>query len=500
MEPVARTLLIAAALVIGEAGIFLRPDLSRDASFLFGDPGNALLIAREALHGARLYADVAYLYGVLPVYLYAAAAAVFGNTPLVYLHFLLGVSVINLALFHALARRVAGPGLALAVSLAGALPVLLIPGALLGGFTTSYYIPVERGLMLAAALAWQPPSRRTGRRAAALGACLGLMQTVRFGTGVVLGGVILSIDAAVHVSERRSLREWISAELPVIGVAVAIEAIRVGAAFALLPRAAAIDVAWPIYILPVYGGAASHPGWYGWAMAIGQYLNPVTSIALACVGIGLAFRRLTHEDAAVLILPLFFLAGVCGFFRTEYHYYQTAWALVPGSLVALRRWPSLRVPAVLAWLPPLALVAVQPFRTPPSTFVTSDIASGWRLSVPAALAPRIDGIAAAVRATSGGVVFYPGLSGFNVALDRPIVGRVPYYMQGTVRPHEVDSLRRAFTHADTLVTCRPPSAWTESPGPFNADVPPALGAAVEARAAGIVWRDAECRVIRLRLP
>jgi hypothetical protein len=492
--------LIAAAAAIGEASIFLRPDLWRNAGFLFGDAGNALLVAREVLHGARLYADVSYLYGVLPVYLFSAVAAVFGNTPVVYLQFLLACSLIDLGLFYALARRAAGPGLALGVSLLGALPVLLVPGALLGGYVNSYYIPVERGFMIAAALAWQPASRRGPGRAAVLGACLGVMQFVRFGPGIVLAAVIVLLDAVAHLVERRPMREWLAAEAWTLGAAAVIEAVRVAGAFALLPRSVAIDVVWPAYILPVYAGAASHPGWYGWRMAIGQYLNPATSIALACAGAGWAVsrRRLTHDDAAELILPVFFLAGVCGFFRTEFHYYQTAWALVPGSLVALRRWSGARVLAAAAWLPPFALVVSQPLRAPSTPMVTTAISDGWRLTVAADLVPRIDGIVGVLRGTREPVVFYPGLSGFNVALDRPLVGRVPYFMQGTVRPHEGDSLVRAFARARTLVTCRPAAAWTGSPGLFNPDVPPALRAAIEARAGEIVWHDSECRAVRLR--
>src|SRR3954462_15763071 len=167
--------ILAVAAAIGEASILRRPDLWRTAGFLFGDPGYSLLVAREVLHGARLYADVAYQYGFVPVYLYAAFAALFGNTPLVFLHFLLACSVANIALFYALVRQAAGVPTACAVTLLAAVPVLLVPGALLGGYVNSPYIPIERGLMIAAALAWQPPARRTLGRAIALGACLGAL-------------------------------------------------------------------------------------------------------------------------------------------------------------------------------------------------------------------------------------------------------------------------------------------------------------------------------------
>jgi hypothetical protein len=485
--------LIAVAAAIGEAGIFLRPDLSRTAGFLFGDAGHALLVVREVLHGARLYADVAYLYGFLPVYLYAGVAAIFGNTPLVYLQFLLACSAINLALFYALARRAAGPGLAFAVTLLGALPVLLVPGALLGGYLNSYYVPFERGLMIAAALAWQPPSRRTGWRAAALGACLGLMQTVRFGPAIVLAAAIVLIDAVVHTAERRPIREGLAAEAHMLGVAAAIEAGRVAGAFALLPKPIAMDVVWPAYILNAFAGAARYPGWYGWAMGIGQYFNPLASIALTCAGIAwlARSRRLPDEDAAELILPVFFAGGVCGLFRSEFHYYQAAWMLTPGALPALRRWPATRVLAAAIWLPPFALVATLPLRPPPLPIATIAVADGWRLTVPADLAPRIDGLVRALRGTRERVVLYPGLSGFNVALGLPLVSRHSFFIPGVVRPYEADSLARDFAQAETLVICRDKAAWT-------ADVPPAARAAIELRAGPVRWQDEDCRVVELR--
>src|SRR3954470_879561 len=114
---------VAVAVLIGEAGIFLRPDLSRTAGFLYGDPGYTLLVAREVLNGARLYTDIAYQYGFAPVYLYSGFAALFGNTPLSFLHFLLLCSVVTLVLFYALARRAASVALASVVTLFGALPV-----------------------------------------------------------------------------------------------------------------------------------------------------------------------------------------------------------------------------------------------------------------------------------------------------------------------------------------------------------------------------------------
>src|SRR5215471_10430176 len=105
-------LLVAVAAALGEASILRRPDQWLTAEFLFHDAGYSLLIAREVLHGARLYADVAYQYGPLPVAVYCAYAWLAGNTPFAYLQFLLAFSLLAIALFYALARRALQPGAA----------------------------------------------------------------------------------------------------------------------------------------------------------------------------------------------------------------------------------------------------------------------------------------------------------------------------------------------------------------------------------------------------
>jgi len=488
--------------LIGEACILRRPELHGGSGFVFGDPGFALMVAREVLSGARLYADIAYQYGALPVYLYAAVARVFGNTPFVYLQFLLVGSLVTIALFYALVRRVLSVRDAFIVTLAGAIPVLLIPGAFLGGYVSSYYIPVERILMLTAAVAWQPPPVRSVRRAIALGACLGMMQLVRFGPGLALAAVVMCADLAWQLRERRDWRVWIRAEVFVFLTIGAIETIRVAGAFAVLPRPVAMDVVWPSYILDSYQGVASRPGWYGWAMGVGQYFNPLTSIALVLLGFGamLASRaRVPGDEVAQMLLPSFYLVGVAGLFRSEFHFFQAAWTLTSGAVVAIGRWRSLLLLAVLGWLPPFALVAVNAFGHQLPDVRTIDVAPGWRLTAPLDLATRIETMAAVVRAAPDRpVIFYSYLAGLNAALDLPLVGRESTLMHGAIRPYEEDALVRAYSEAKLIVTCRKAEAWAASPGLYDADVPARIREAVEPRAESVLWQDNECRIVRLR--
>jgi hypothetical protein len=130
---------------------------------------------------------------------------------------------------------------------------------------------------------------------------------------------------------------------------------------------------------------------------------------------------------------------------------------------------------------------------------TVALTEGWRLTMPRDLAVRTEAIAAALRASADGpVIFYPYMAGFNVALDLPRTGREAVFFPGVVRPYEEASMARDYARAGTLVTCRAATAWDASSALFDDYVPRPLRDAVEPRVSAVAWRDAECRVVRLR--
>jgi hypothetical protein len=227
-------------------------------------------------------------------------------------------------------------------------------------------------------------------------------------------------------------------------------------------------------------------------------------LALLCAALaGLVLSRphqLSDGEAAQTILPLFFVAGIVGLFRTEHHFYQAAWTVTSGAIIALVRWRRAIPVAIALWLPPLALVATLPLRPVPSSATTVAIADGWRLTMPREAAARSLAVARTLKQSgTTRVLFYPYLAGFNVALDLPVAGREATFMYRAIRPYEEESLARAYARVDTLVTCRTPQAWTTTPGLFDRDFPETLRAAVEPRATSMLWQDAQCRIVGLRL-
>src|SRR6185503_16115292 len=77
--------LTAVGLALAMAAIANRPGVILGPQFLFDDEGQNLLIVHTILSGGALYRDVYSQYGLIPPYVHALVAWVFGNTPLVYL-------------------------------------------------------------------------------------------------------------------------------------------------------------------------------------------------------------------------------------------------------------------------------------------------------------------------------------------------------------------------------------------------------------------------------
>jgi hypothetical protein len=501
-------LVVIAGAIIGEGAIFARPELTRTAAFLFGDQSYSLFVGSEMMRGARLYRDVAYPYGAGPVYAYVGLARIFGNTPVVYLQFLLCASLINLALAYLLLRRAARVGVALFITLVGVLPVLLVPGALLGGYTSAFYIPIERMMLLAATLTWRPADDRSLARAVALGAIIGLGQTIRFGPGIVFLAVIVAFDVALRIAGRTSSTTALArSTLTMIGTFAAIEVTLLAAAFAILPRPVAIDVAWPRYMLGAFAPLASRvTGLPGWRVTVGQYFNPLAAGVLSGVSVALFVRgradRSRVPAAAVFLPPLFYLAAALTFFQTEHHFRQFCWALPLGCAPALdeRRWT--RAVALVCWAPVLALMltSAAPKRTPDLVDVICP--NGWRLRTTRADKERIEGITSALRTIAdtggaGAVIFYPSGSGFYVAFGVPHTSRETWFFSGAIRPYEVTTLAHQYRQAAALVACRDNRSGPDRPY-FRADLPQPVREAIEPRMAERLWRDDDCAVFRLR--
>jgi hypothetical protein len=510
-EGAAIAMVVVVALLIGELAVFRRADLTRPGALVFSDAAYSLFVAAEVLSGARLYRDVACPYGWLPVAAYATLASAFGNTPTVYLQFLLVVSATGLALAYLLTRRFLPVGLSLVVTLGGLLPIFVLPGSLLGGYLSSYYMPLERLLLILAALVWRPPLQRTRTQGAALGAIAAALQMTRFGPGVVLFGAIVGIDALlVWPTSRAGFRQWLRSLWPMAAAAATGELLLISVSFALLPVPIAKDLLWPAYFTEVY--AQQHgrrwPDLSNWRLDVAQYANPAVSIVLTATGVFTVLRRrqvVENELWALFLLPLLFVLGTFTLFKMDHHLRQFAWVFVLGSVAALARWPWSWALAVAGWAPVAAVVGLSVIRGPDSAHRLVDLPVGWTLASSQAENLRIEGIHQALNAIEhrsgrGPVLFDPSGAGFYVMYGVPHVSRHTWFYPAAVRPYEIQDLAQQYRALQALVVCRTDKTAGEPQVLFNKSFPEALRTSLAARVAELVWRDDDCRVYRLQRP
>jgi hypothetical protein len=514
-DTVAMASLAAASLTLSAAVIIRRPDLVKGAEFLFQDAGHNLLVAERLLAGASLYSDVFYPYGPIPAYLHAVVAWIFGNTPTTYLSLLAGLSVVNICLTYALIRRAAGGWTAVAIGVV-MLAVLPIPGAIVGAFTSSPFLVLERTLLLLVALSWRPPTARSLTPSLAMGIALGVWQGVKFGGAVVAGAAVLLLGVAHLVSTGFSVcrvKAWTRTLAVTVVAFIGAEFVWVSYAFLALPYDVAVDVVWPSYMFHAYWVVPPDirwPTWGGWRLMVAQYLLPLTAGLLGVFGF-VGWLRATRREAAAdigtsqgvgsVFVPLCFYAVACiGYFNHVYHFHQFLWALVPASAWLLPRLPpAATFMTALAWTPGLLVVLRSAFVTisPPSV-VTVHLPSGGSIVTTASMATRIAFLERFTTSESGGrpILYVPCGSGWHYAYAVPAATRNTFFFAPEViRPYERQEFLRSLDRTAALITCDQPSSSPPLDTIFRLD--PSIADAIYSRLEP--WTtEAGCRVFRIR--
>jgi hypothetical protein len=513
--------LMAASAALSLATIANRPEML-DTAFLFQDQGLNLVAADTLLSGGSLYRDVAYLYGPIPAYLHAGFAALFGNTPVAYVRLLVIISCLDVGLAYALLRRAAGIPIATAITVGGFFTLALTPGSIVGGLTTSVYVPLERTMLLLLALTWEAPVARGVGRSFLIGSLLGTWQGVRFGAAAVAGGSVLLIDAmylAAAGFSSSGLRDWARSLAAIAAGFVCFELMWIVHAFSTLPSEIAWDTVWPLYLLRSYASWVTSETrwlqWLGWRFILAQYLVPLTAAVLGLVGLAgwvIAVRRDASGDArrrvasagAVFIPLCFYGLGCFGYFRQVFHFRQFMWALVPAAAWELqRRSAALRITTAALWAPGTvtmfrhALIAAA--TVPP--MVTVSLPSGGTIAATPRLADRIAFLKQFTSTETAGapVMYLAGGGGWYGAFKIPHATRHVWF-EGfdVIRPYEEQAFLEALNRTAALIACdREAQAWPEADGLPVLPFPPSIAGAIRQRL--VFWTSgAGCRVYHIR--
>jgi hypothetical protein len=524
-DAVAAVVLMAAGFGLATAAIVGRSGASQGSGFLFGDEGHNLLVAHVLLSGGSLYRDVYSQYGPFPAYAHAAAAWIFGNTPLGYLLFLAFVSSLNVGLAYALIRRAADLPVAVFVTAMGVLPLVLIPGSLAGGYTSAAYTPIERAMLLLVALAWTAPVERSIRRSILIGCLLGTWQGVKFGGATVAGGAILMVDAfslGRHGFRGASLRAWATSLVAIGAAFCAVEVAWATYLFSTLPSGPVLDVLWPRFMLRTYTWAP--PGlrwlsWGGWRLMIGQYLLPLSAAAVGLAGLtrwSIAapgsgtdgrVRSERADQGAVFILTCFYGIGSCYYFRMAHHSRGFLWALVPAAAWELqRRGGVVRASAACVWFPGFATmvraILVPAVATLPVVSVSLPTGGAIRTSAPMADRIRFLERFVAEEVHGAPVLFVParfaGGSGWYYAYHVAHATRHTWFFAtNVIRPYEEAAFIEALSRTVAFIDCDDDEGKGLLPDALDLVFPPAVSRAVLSKREP--WKsESGCRVYHLR--
>ena len=309
-------------------------------AFLFHDAGVNLLLAAELTAGKVLYRDLSYPYGPIPIYLYTATTQLFGNSASTYVEFQRSLSLLHLTFVFLVLRSRFPRWPAAAVTLFGVAPFAIVPGAVLGGYMSSAYMPIERCFLTLLPLLWQPPGVRSNGRAAAMGAYIGGYQFIKFGGGFFAGAAVVLLDLlvlAIGGFRRDQFDRWLRTSLSVLAAFAVVEGFRCGNAVVLLPAAVAWDVIWPIYTAQNYATIATdlYPWQMSWGHIVLRQLVPILGTAYAVIGMVMAARRGVQAmpKLGVLTLPLFYGVASLKYFGHTHVFMQYAWMLMVPTIL-----------------------------------------------------------------------------------------------------------------------------------------------------------------------
>ena len=473
-------------------------------NFLDGDAGVSLLVADVLVNGGKLYKNIAYPYGYLPACLHAFAAGLFGNSIATYLHYFLVLDVAAFTLLYLLARRIFRSWAAFLFVALVMLPEMIAPGVFYSGLINNVAYPLEPIFMLAIVLLWREPGWQDWRRALLIGLCLGAMQGVKFGTGLVFGASLAVVELLSWYQARFDAgmgRRLLRHNLVVLGGFLLMEGVWIAVTLANVPPAIARDVLWPFYVYKnyaSYAGEFRYPRWLNLGYFVGVQMAPCVSAAASLWWLGARFFRRAGTASstvgppsifsltdpgnvdAILILLVYYLLANLFLFKNVWHYYVYVWILTLGGVyLVIQPRKIIRWAALALWAGNLALFARFNIHGPDPSLYPLTLDDGEQLWVKRERHAQITGLIDYLRAgyarvdgKNRPVVFYPLGGGYYPLFHLPHQGRPSWFMVGLIRPYDDPDMANLARSARWVVKDRKlgapvspdPAAWDNDPG------------------------------------
>jgi hypothetical protein len=356
------------AVVLGTLFIARRPDIARLPLFILGEHGNQLYRASRLLEGELLYRDVACQYGAIPVYLHAGLSAGLGvsiNTVLIW-HLSSSAAAVGLA--YRVLRRCCDRTTSAFTTALFAVPMLLVPGGILG-YSNVEYLSVERCCFLAVLAVWQLPEHRSRQVSVLLGGILGVWQHVKFGGAVFALAALLTVDIVVWLNAPSTLTTALKSWRRIIATFGVLQVVSVVAAYSFLPPDLAFDTVFPAYVAKGYPGAddpSRFPSFAGWPYFASTQLPMLCGLIAGAIVVFRTVLRargarhgvtLGEPELLATAAALFYAFAATSYLRHVHLFYQYSWVFIfpVGYLAGCTRGIA-RYVLLLSALPATALL------------------------------------------------------------------------------------------------------------------------------------------------
>lgn len=454
-------------LLVGLVVIFIEIKLTQKESyssgFLIAEESQNFLVADKLLDNGTLYKDIASPYGYIPAYSHALAAKILGNHIATYYRYFEFLDCLIAVLLYFLCRKVLSPPAAVCFTLLAFIPQVIAPGSLSSGQIIHPAFPVEKVLLICVALLWKEPSRQRWPRSLLVGVCLGLMQGVKFGGGLVAGLAIAVVEVSILLKSRFSPEAWrnfIRSGITILLGFSIVELAWIILAYLSLPPHIAYDVLWPVYMLRNYAGFANSvrwPRWIGLGYFLGVHAVPVLGLIGSLWFIRDQLFRRSHarlsnstsnesrKTVGILILPLFYVVGCFIYFKQFWHFNLYAWTLVIGASylviqpIRVIRWATVAI-CVISFV---LFVKVNFFKPHDPSLRALALDNGEQLWVEDSEFQRFRDVLNIIRTPPTSdkqsglpVVFYPLGAGFHTFFHIPQRSRSYYFAPGLIRPYD----------------------------------------------------------------
>jgi len=519
-ELIALGAVITWAFLLGVTSLLHRPEQLYSSDYLFGDQGVNLLVADTITSGGLPYRDVAYPYGPLPIYIYAGLTELCGNRIPTYYCYMLVWSLLHLALLYLAVRRFCSRLVTSIVGVLAFVPTMLIPGAMVGGYANAAYIPVERCLLTALVLVYVAPSRRSYGRATLIGLFLGALQFTKFGGCFFVGGAIVILDLLLLRAEKEGSRNhtrWIKISLTTLAAFVAVEFVRAGLAFSFLNSEIAWDVVWPTFAARAYTTLSPdtrRPGWVNLSYFLGQQLTAFVGLIFSVIGLAhlaLLTRSSSFSDpsprgdeAALLLLPLFYCISAAAYFGHVHTYIQYAWCLMLAIPYALPRLGIAAKAITTVVALPCALLMLKSvlFSPLPPDVAPVRLPNGDTVFTDPPTSMAIEGIEREcerlrlqdVSGQRNKVLILPQGAGYHYYFHYPRISRNVWYINYYFRPYDGPAFLAALDTTLAIVFVGTDDKYIDNPLVF----PPDIAQAIRSRLGPPVAVTPHCSVFPVR--